>query len=470
MVEEKGKKENKKLRRELGLVSVVFFLFGYIVGAGILIQTGSAAAETGPALWLAFIIAGIPNVINAIIIYYIVSAFPVSGGTWVYSSRLLNSFIGFIVLFSIIIHIIGSIAFLSLGFGQYFNELIPGTLNISAILILVIFYVINIFNVKFAGWVQILLAILGDFLILILFIIFGLPNIEINKLTGVGTGGLFPTGIMGIFLGAVLLSFSFAGFNAIVEIGGEIKNPKRNVPLGLFVSLIMILILYVLVSIIMTGVLDFTVFQEATLKNENITIIDVFTQIGIGGAFLLFLNILILIAIASTIHAIILAYSRDLFSAARDRMLPYILSKVNKRYGTPHWAVTFFCISSIILLLFQPNFEDLQYYNSLTIAIPSIILAFIPYLLRKKYPDLLEKSRFKIKKKYLLALIAFNVIYSSLSIFAIMLAELYIILIVMALYIVAVVYYFIRKKWLKNRGIDLEKICSEIPEETLEVV
>ena len=61
-------KNQGKLRRELGLPSVIFFLFGYVVGAGILIQTGVTAGETGPALWLAFIIAGIPNIINAIII------------------------------------------------------------------------------------------------------------------------------------------------------------------------------------------------------------------------------------------------------------------------------------------------------------------------------------------------------------------------------------------------------------------
>ncbi|MBD3216187.1 MAG: amino acid permease [Candidatus Lokiarchaeota archaeon] len=466
MVEKHKEKEQGKLRRELGLGSVIFFLFGYIVGAGILLQTGTAAAETGPALWLAFIIAGIPNVVSAIIIYYIVSAFPVSGGAWVYTSRLLSPFIAFLVLTSLMIHIIGSLAFISMGFGIYLEGFFSGITYIAAIIILLIFYAINILGVKIAGWVQIVLAIFGDLLILVLFIIFGLPNISFENLAGIGDQGLFPQGFLGIFLGAVILSFSYAGFTAIIEIGGEVKNPKRNIPLGIFISLIMVLILYILVSIVFTGVFNYTELSTG----DNKTIINVFTQIGIQGGFLIFLNILILIAIASTIHAVILAYSRDLFSAARDRMLPSILSDVNKKFGTPHWSVSFFCLSALILLIFQPGYEDLQYLNALTISVPSLILAFIPYLLGKKYPELLEKSKFKIKRPYLVILVIFNVAYSSLSILAIIGVKWYIVAIVAVLYIVAIIYYFVRKKWLAKKGIDLEEKCSKIPEETLEVI
>ncbi|MHA1757939.1 MAG: amino acid permease, partial [Promethearchaeota archaeon] len=123
--------KEEKLRRELGLGSVVFFIFGYVVGAGILIQTGVTAGITGPALWLSFIIAGIPNVISAILICYVVSAFPVSGGAWVYSSRLGSPFIGFLVAISIIFHIIGALALLAIGFGTYFEVFIPGSLFIA---------------------------------------------------------------------------------------------------------------------------------------------------------------------------------------------------------------------------------------------------------------------------------------------------------------------------------------------------
>jgi APA family basic amino acid/polyamine antiporter len=460
------KKEQGKLKRELGLSSIVFFLFGYIVGAGILLQTGTAAEQTGPSLWLAFIIAGIPNVISAILIYYVSSAFPVSGGAWIYASRLLSPLVGFIVLSSIILHIIGSLAFVSIGFGMYFESFLPGSTYFVAFIILVIFYVLNILGVKFAGWVQIVLAIFGDFLILILFIIFGMVNIQVGNLTGAGvSGGMFPNGVIGVFIGAVILTFSYSGFQAILEIGGEIKNPKRNVPLGLFISLIMVMILYILVAVAFVGVLGY-----GQISSGEETLLSVFEKIGIQGFFLNFLVILVLIAVASTLHGIILAYSRNLFAAARDKVLPSALAHVNKKFSTPHWAVSFFCVSALILLLFQPSYEDLQYYTALTITIPTLVIAVAPYLLQKKYPELVNKSRFKIKRRYLLALVIFNVVYSSLSIFAIIGIKSSIFLIVVILYAIAFTYYFFRKKWLSEKGIDLDEICETIPDETKEVI
>jgi APA family basic amino acid/polyamine antiporter len=225
------------------------------------------------------------------------------------------------------------------------------------------------------------------------------------------------------------------------------------------------MLLYILVAIAFVGVLGYS-----QISSGGQTLLDVFEKIGIGGVFLNFLVILVLIAVASTLHGIILAYSRNLFAAARDKVLPSVLSSVNKRFSTPHWAVSFFCVSSLILLLFQPSYDDLQYYTALTIMVPTLVIAVAPYLLKKKYPELVEKSKFKIKSKYLLALVVFNVIYSSLSIFAIIGIKLYIFLIVAILYAIAFLYYFIRKKWLANRGIDLEEICSTIPEETKEVI
>ncbi|MBD3253625.1 MAG: amino acid permease [Candidatus Lokiarchaeota archaeon] len=463
-MENNNNEKEGKLRRELGLTSVIFFIFGYVVGAGILIQTGVTAGITGPSLWLAFIIAGIPNVINAIIIAYIVSAFPVSGGAWVYSSRLSSPFLGFLVMASIILHIMGALALLAVGFGAYFELFIPGSLIYVAIASLLIFYVVNIFGVKFAGWVQIVLAIIGDFMVILIFIIFGLPHVDLNKLTGKNTGGMFPTGFLGIFIGAIILSFSYAGFNAIIEIGGEIKNPKRNIPLGLFISFLLIAAVYTLVAIVMTGNMDWN-----KLGQTEGTIIDV-ASLFFPLWFISILTILILIAIASTIHGIILAWSRDLFSAARDFMVPSGLAKVNKRYGTPHWSLTFFVFGSIFLLIFQLGIIDLSFLLSLTLAIPGVVLAYIPITLEKKYPKLHESASFKLNRKVLMGLVIFNVAYSLLTIVAIILIAPNVVIFTGIFYLIAIAYYLVRKKWLASKGIDLNEVCKKLPEEVKEIL
>lgn len=455
--------EKGKLRREFKLYSVVFFIFGYVVGAGILIQTGAAAGIAGPSLWLAFIIAGIPNLLSAFMIAYIVSAFPVSGGTWVYSSRLGSPLIGFFVLASIILHIIGSLALLAVGFGKYFELFIPGSLLPAAIIIMIIFYVINLFGIKFAGWIQILMAICGDFLVLFLFIIFGLPHIDPAKLTGVNSGGLFPTGFVGIFTAAVILSFAYAGFSAIIEIGGEIKNPRRNMPLGLFISFFLIAAVYILVSIVMTGNMDWRVLGGTQGKLTDAA------ALFLPPEFVLFLNVLVLIAIASTLHGILLAFSRDLFSAARDYIVPSVLSKVSKKYGTPYWALTFFVVFTIILLIFQTSIIDLSVLVNFAVAIPGLIIAYIPIRLEKKFPELVEKATFKLNRKVLTGIIVFSVIYNLFAIIAMIALSPMVVISAAIFYAIAFIYYILRRKWLKKRNIDIDKICKTVPEETLEV-
>ena len=390
------------------------------------------------------------------------SAFPVSGGAWVYSSRLGSPLIGFLVLASIILHIMSALALLAIGFGRYFEVFIPGSALFMGAIILLVFLVINLLGVKFAGWVQIVLAICGDFLVIIIFIIFGFPNIELKRLLD-PQGGLFPTGFIGIFTGAVILSFSYAGFQAIIEIGGEIKNPRKNIPLGLIISFFLIAVVYILVSIVMTGTMD---WRE--LGRIEGTLIDVAANF-LPMWFLSFLNILILIAIASTIHGVLLAYSRDLFSAARDKIVPDFLSKINKKYNTPHWSLIFFIIGSIILLIFQASIIDLSFMSSLTIAIAGVVIAYIPVTLEKKYPELVKNSNFKLKRKVLLGLVGFNVIYSILSIMLMVAVSPSVVFSATIFYLLAIIYYILRKRWLKKKGLNLDEICKKIPEEALEV-
>ena len=460
MADEKNDQESK-LRRELGLSSIVFFIFGYVVGAGILIQTGITAGITGPALWLAFIIAGIPNVISAILICYVVSAFPVSGGAWVYSSRLGSPLIGFIVSISIILHIIGALALLAIGFGTYFEIFIPGSMIIVGIIIIITFFFINVLGIKIAGWVQVLMAICGDFLEIFLFIIFGLPNVDFNRLAGVGSGGPFPTGILGVFMGAIILSFSYAGFAAIIEIGGEIKNPRRNIPLGMIISLMLITTVYILVAVVMTGTMDYRTLGEGA------NLIDV-AALFFPNWFLITLSILILIAIASTLHGVMLAYSRDLYSASRDHMYPRALGRISK-YGTPHWALLFFSLSTVVMLFFINDIIELSVLCNFTITISGLVIAYIPFKLEKTFPELMKKSTFKLSKRVLIILLIINIAYSTFSIIIIIALSPRVIISAAIFYAMGIVYFFIRKKWLINKGIDLEKICETIPQETLEV-
>jgi len=461
-MEEVKKKKVGKLQREVGLWPLIFFIFGYVVGVGVLIQSGITAGITGPMLWLAFLLAAIPAVINAIILCYVSSALPVSGGAWVYSSRLGTPMIGMIVVATVMLNIMAGLALVALGFGIYFEIFVPNSFLIMAIIILIIFYIINIFGVKFTSGVQVFLVICGDFLVILIFIIFGLPNVKIANLSG-SKGGLFPTGIIGILIGVIILNFSYQGYTSVIEIGAEIKNPRKNIPLALFISFTLIIVVYVLIAIVMTGVM----YWE-TLGTMEGTVVDV-AAVFFPSWFLLFLSVLILIAIASTIHAMLLAYSRNLFSAARDRLLPSFIAKINKRFNTPHWALTIFITGALILLFLQSNVIDLSIIVSFTGSITGMLIAYLPIRLQKKYPELYKKSHFKLKRKLLVFFIIFNVSYAIFSIILMAIISPLAVLISFVFYGIAIIYYIARKKWLMKRGVNLEEICKTLPSETLEV-
>ena len=456
------KKMEGKLQREVGLWALIFFIFGYVVGVGVLIQSGITAGITGPMLWLAFLLAAIPAVINAIILCYASSALPVSGGAWVYSSRLGSPLIGMIVVATVMLNIMSGLALVAIGFGIYFEIFVPNSFLIMAILILIIFYIINIFGVKFTSGVQVFLVICGDFLVIVIFIIFGLPNVKITNLSG-SKGGLFPTGIIGILMGVIILNFSYQGYTCVIEIGAEIKNPRKNIPLALLISFTLIIVVYVLIAIIMTGVM----YWE-TLGTMEGTVVDV-AAVFFPSWFLLFLSVLVLIAIASTIHAMLLAYSRNLFSAARDRLLPSFIAKINKRFNTPHWALTVFITGALILLFLQANVIDLSIIASFTGSIMGMLIAYLPIKLQKKYPEFYEKSRFKLKRKLLVFFIIFNVSYAIFSIILMAIISPLAVLISFVFYGIAVFYYIVRKRWLMKRGVNLDEICKTLPSETLEV-
>ena len=228
------------------------------------------------------------------------------------------------------------------------------------------------------------------------------------------------------------------------------------------IGFIMVVTVYILVSIVMTGTMDYRTLGEGA------TLIDV-AALFFPQSVIFFLSILILIAIASTIHGILLAYSRNLFSAARDHLLPSFFANLNKRYKTPHWSITLFVAGAILLLFFQASIIDLSIVLAFTGSVTGLIVAFIPLNLEKKYPELLEKSRFNINKKIIILCVIFSVSYAIFSIILMLLISPIAVLISLIFYAGAIIYYIIRKRWLLKKGIDLKEICKLLPEETLEV-
>ncbi|GAH89500.1 unnamed protein product, partial [marine sediment metagenome] len=251
-------------------------------------------SKTGPGIFIAYLLAVIPAIFVAYLIAYIGSAFPVTGGTYVITSRLLGGFGGFMTVWLVILAVGSAIAFLAATLGVFIGEAlgIPSESELLFILIvgisaLVIFYFLNWIKVEISGLIELILTIVGDILVMVIFIIAAIPHFNPSNFEP-----LFPLGIPPVMFAALTFFFSYTGFTLILDVAGEIKNPKKNIPRALLISLVALTILYVLQAFMVAGIQQWD------------SSVDTVTEILILGGILppemiLFMTILISIAIAS---------------------------------------------------------------------------------------------------------------------------------------------------------------------------
>jgi len=225
----------------------------------------------------------------------------------------------------------------------------------------------------------------------VVFVIMGFPAIEMANFTP-----FFPGGAGGFAMAASILTFTLVGANAIIELGGEIKNPGKTIPLAFLISFPLVLALYLLVAIVAAGALPWT-----TTAGQPLTLV---AQSFMGRAsFNFFVFAGGLLAIVTTLNASLMWGTRSLLGVSADGLLPKKLTAVNRRFGTPHWFLTLiYVVSAAAILLLGEE------HLSLFAVLASIggIIVFIPLLgaavrLPKRAPQAYENSPFKLRGLWL---------------------------------------------------------------------
>ncbi len=467
--------EDHELKRGLNLPMAIFIIIGMVIGASIWISPADYLIETGPAIVLAYIIAVIPAIFIAYVIAYFGSAFPVAGGTYVIGSRLLGGFGGFMIVWLIILAVGSTLAYLATTFGIFIGQAIgiPAGAElwfsiIVGLIVLVVFYLLNWIKIELSGLIELIITLVGDILVMVIFIIAAIPNFSISNFDP-----LFPLGFGPVLFAALIFYFSYSGFSLILDVAGEVKNPKKNIPRALLISIIFLTGIYAIQALMVAGIQDW--------QSPVGTVIEII----LGGAFLpqgvvLFMTILIALAIASTLHPSYMAFSRDVMMIAREKLFPEKLSKVHEKHKTPIPALTLlFIVGLIFLFTFIPILGSLPQYDTETAAVllsavvgvtVLIIQCFVSigvFVLPKKFPEWHEKAGFKPSLKALKIMGLIGSITSLIFVFLLFLdpdAGTLISLIVFPFAGVGAVLYFIRKSMLKKRGIDIKEILNKLPE------
>ena len=240
----------KKLERKLTLPSVIAISIAGMLGSGIFVLPGIAAAKTGSSIWLAYLIAAICILPAALSKSELATAMPKSGGAYVYIERALGPLFGTISGIGLWLSLLLKSSFALVGFGAYLlviTNISPIYVKYFSIGFLIIIMLLNIFGVKKVGKVQLVIVILS-LLTLISLLFLGIPAVDKQLLTP-----FMNNGTMGLISTVAFVYISYAGVTKIAAIAGEVKNPSKNIPLAMLLSLLVISTIYVTVAYTLVG-------------------------------------------------------------------------------------------------------------------------------------------------------------------------------------------------------------------------
>lgn len=382
--------ERQNLKRTITLLQLVGIEIGQTIGAGVFALTGIALAQTGPSLPIAFLVAAVPVTIALVVMGMLGSAYPISGGTYIYGARFFSPVASFTGVWAYVLGaILGLFPLFALTGATFLQALFPALPRMAvAVGLLLVFYLTNLVGTRIATWIQ---AVLVGILLsaLILFMGAGVPKVDITRFQP-----LFPGGIGGFAVAASILTFTILGSNAAVELGDEIINPERNIPRSFFISIPLVTVIYVIIAVVSSGTAPFGV----VVGGAPVSLSDIAGRFLTGFPFTYFVIAGGVLAVVTTLNATYLWGTKSLIMITEDGLLPKGLARVNKRFGTPHWFLTIIFVgSAAALLIAGDRVETLAVFASI-----GGIIIFIPVMgaaLRLKHvaPEIYARSRLKLK-------------------------------------------------------------------------
>ncbi len=319
----------KKLQRTLSLPGAIAVSVGGML-SGIFVLPGLAVGITGSSVWLAFLVAALCILPAVLSKSELATAMPKSGGTYVYIERAFGPLFGTIAGIGLWLSLLLKSAFSLVGLSFYLYVLIEVDESYTkyiALLALLFILLLNVFGVKKVEKTQLVIVTISV-LSLITIVFFGFNSFDSKLMEPV-----FSEGGSGFIAGVAFLYISYAGVTKIAAVAGEIKNPEKNLPRTMIVSLLLITTVYVLVALVLVGNVD-----QSVLSTDIKPIHTLFQTIG-GDYFGYFAAVVGVITLMSMANSGVLASSRFPFAMAKDKMMPGFLGLVNSKFMTPVAAI-----------------------------------------------------------------------------------------------------------------------------------
>lgn len=371
------------LKRVLGPFGLIALGVGVIIGAGLFSVTGIVAgAHTGPAIVISFALAAIACALAGLCYAEFASMIPVAGSAYTYSYFTMGELVAWIIGWDLVLEYAVAAVAISISWSKYFcimmsdigyalpTELTAcpaegGTFNLPAAILVIILSLILMRGTSGSSKFNDLMVTL-KIAVVLAFIGIGFKYINTDNLTPfipANTGVFGEYGWSGILRGAAIVFFAYIGFDAVSTAAQETKNPRRNMPIGIMGSLIVCSVLYMVFSLVMTGVVNYKEYIGADSIAPAATAVAHMGEMGANGTIVPafpWLNrgiiLAILLGYASVVLVMMMGQSRVFYSMSKDGLLPPLFSHLHKRYHTPARSnLLFMVLISILAGIIPPS-------------------------------------------------------------------------------------------------------------------
>jgi APA family basic amino acid/polyamine antiporter len=389
----------KALKRTLSGLDLTLLGIGAIIGTGIFVLTGTAAAnQAGPAIVLAYVAAGVACAFAALCYAEFAAMIPISGSAYTYAYATLGEIFAWMIGWDLILeYAVGSMT-VAVGWSGYFQRILAGfglhlpawmsaapatgvegaILNLPAIMIVLVITSLLVIGVREsarfnAAMVAVKLAAI------LFFIVVGVGYVNPDNWSP-----FMPYGYQGIFAAAAVVFFAYIGFDAVSTTAEEAKNPARDLPIGIIASLVICTVLYLSVAAILSGIVPVVDYRnDASFLNAPVgyalAVINQGWAAGLVSAGAV-------AGITSVLLVMLLSQPRIFFSMSRDQLLPAGVSKVHPKFRTPYITTIITGVVVSIVAAFTP-IQVLGEMTSIGTLFAFVVVCAAVMILRKKRPD-----------------------------------------------------------------------------------